>query len=64
MGTVDTMAAVLTMWTAISVVLVVAWNVHAGRRRLSFVIAEPRSHVQVVEHLAPVISLDAHRRSA
>ena len=64
MGTFDTMVTILAVWTTISVVLVVAWSQLAANRQLAFVIAEPRSHVAVVEHLAPVISLDAHRRSA
>jgi len=64
MGTVDTMVTILAAWTAVSVVLVVAWSILSSRQRATFVIREPRSHVVVLDGvaLAPVIDLEARRR--
>lgn len=49
MGTVDAMAAILAVWTAVSVVALWAWSASAHRHRMAFVMREPRSHVRVVE---------------
>lgn len=61
MGTVHPMVTLLAVWTAVSVVLVAYWMHLASKQRAAVVVREPRSHVQVVRHLAPVIDLESAR---